>query len=248
MKDINNKKITGNENGISRRHFLKVAGTVTLDIGVGGYVGAKEALPKIVKLADGRAGLPVSGGYLLVDVKKCQGCMSCMLACSLVNEGVENPSLSRIQVIQNSFEKWPDDLTIEQCRQCVDPDCVNACPEDALIVDAQFGNVRRVVDSDKCVGCGACVEACQYTPGRVIMVPEVTYSGDLKARKCDLCADAPYHWDDLGGGPNGIQACVEVCPVSAIQFTAEVPRQEGDTGYKVNLRDSSWSALGYPST
>jgi hypothetical protein len=27
--------------------------------------------------------------------------MSCMLACSLVNEGVENPSLSRIQVIQN---------------------------------------------------------------------------------------------------------------------------------------------------
>jgi protein NrfC len=101
MNDTNQKNTFGSDNGVSRRYFLRVAGTVTLGIGVGGYAGVKEALPKIVKLADGRSGLPVSGGYLLVDLKKCQGCMSCMLACSLVNEGVENPSLSRIQVIQN---------------------------------------------------------------------------------------------------------------------------------------------------
>jgi len=246
MNDTHHKKTTGSDNGVSRRYFLRVAGTVTLGIGVGGYAGVKEALPKIVKLADGRSGLPVSGGYLLVDVKKCQGCMSCMLACSLVNEGVENPSLSRIQIIQNSFEKWPADLTIEQCRQCVDPNCVNACPEEALKVDGKFGNVRRVVDIDKCIGCGACVEACPYTPSRPIMVPDEKYGGDLKARKCELCADAPYHWDPEGGGPKGKQACVEVCPVGAIQFTAEVPQQEGDTGYKVNLRDSKWSAMGYP--
>ena len=75
MNDINHKKTTGSNNGVSRRYFLRVAGSVTLGIGVAGYVGVKEALPKIVKLADGRAGLPVSGGYLLVDVKKCQGCM-----------------------------------------------------------------------------------------------------------------------------------------------------------------------------
>ena len=79
------------------------------------------------------------------------------------------------------------------------------------------------------------------------MVPDEKYDGELKARKCDLCVDAPYHWDILGGGPAGKQACVEVCPVGAIQFTAEVPQQEGDTGYKVNLRDSSWSVLGYPN-
>ena len=132
MNDTIKRRPSGSDNGVSRRYFLRVAGTVTLGIGVGGYAGVKEALPKIVKLADGRSGMPVSGGYLLVDVKKCQGCMSCMLACSLVNEGVENLSLSRIQVIQNSFEKWPDDLTIEQCRQCVDPACVNACPRGCL--------------------------------------------------------------------------------------------------------------------
>ena len=244
--DGNIKKIKPvKEIKMTRRYFLRFAGTVAIGVGAGGYAGVKEALPEIVKIADGRAAIPVSGGYLLVDEKKCQGCVSCMLACSLVNEGVENLSLSRIQVIQNSFEKWPHDLTIEQCRQCVEPACVTACPEDALAVDARFGNVRRVVDVDKCIGCGSCIEECPHTPSRALMATDEKYDGDLKARKCDLCAMSPYHWDPRGGGPKGKQACVEVCPVGAIQFTDTVPKQEGDSGYKVNLRDWTWVTLGY---
>lgn len=42
------------------------------------------------------------------------------------------------------------------------------------------------------------------------------------------------------------QACVEVCPMEAIRFTKEIPIQEGDKGYKVNLRGAEWAALGYP--
>jgi protein NrfC len=38
---------------------------------------------------------------------------------------------------------------------------------------------------------------------------------------------------------------VEVCPLGAIQFTAEVPVQEGDAGYKVNLRGENWKKLGF---
>ena len=246
MIELNQKMKFNSHKRVSRRFFLKVAGSVAIGVGVSGYAGVKEVLPKVVKLADGRSAIPVSEGYLLVDEKKCQGCMSCMLACSLVNEGVENLSLSRIQVIQNSFEKWPDDVAIEQCRQCVDPACVNACPEDALRVDARFGNIRRVVKVDKCVGCGACADECPYTPSRSILAPDENYGDDSKARKCELCANAPFHWDPQGGGPGGKQACVEVCPVGAIQFSTEVPNQKGDSGYKVNLRDYSWSVLGYP--
>ena len=121
MDKNNDSMTTRKDTNITRRYFLRIAGSVAIGVSAGGLAGVKEALPKIVKLADGRSGIPVSGGYLLVDVKKCQGCVSCMLACSLVNEGVENLSLSRIQVIQNSFDKWPHDLSIEQCRQCVDP-------------------------------------------------------------------------------------------------------------------------------
>jgi protein NrfC len=64
------------------------------------------------------------------------------------------------------------------------------------------------------------------------------------ALKCDLCAEARF-WNEKCG-PEGKQACVEVCPVMAIKFTKVIPIQEGDTGYKVNLREGSWEKLGYP--
>jgi protein NrfC len=245
VNDRIDKERKDREKEISRRDFLKYTGTVVLVVGSGCYVAADKGSPKLIKVKDGGAGLPASEGYILVDIKKCQGCTSCMLACSLVHEGVESHSLSRIQVIQNSFESFPDDVTIEQCRQCVDPACVKVCPEDALKINAKYGNVR-MVDRHKCTGCGECVEACPYTPSRPIVVSDEDYKGDMKSRKCDLCANTPYHWDQAGGGPNGKQACVEVCPVGAIKFTKEIPIQEGDDGYKVNLRDRNWQRLGYP--
>jgi protein NrfC len=224
--------------GVTRRNFLETSRNVAIGTVVG------STFSGLFWLDDAVAAIPASEGYLLVDTKKCQGCVSCMLACSLVHEGVENLSLSRIQVLQNSFAKWPDDLTIEQCRQCVEAPCVAACPEDALQIDAAHGNVRRV-DEAKCIGCGLCVEACPFTPSRPIVAPDSDFDGDLKSRKCDLCAGAAYHWDDSGGGPRGKQACVEVCPLGAIRFTAEIPVQEGDSGYKVNLSDANWQKLGY---
>ncbi|MGD8494531.1 MAG: 4Fe-4S dicluster domain-containing protein, partial [Desulfobacterales bacterium] len=127
MKDQGSQKPRKTDIGISRRTFLKRAGGVVVLIGVAGC-DPGERLESLVMLEDGKSGVPVSEGYLLVDTKKCQGCMSCMLACSLVHDGEENLSLARIQIIQNPFGKFPDDLTLEQCRQCVDPACVEACP------------------------------------------------------------------------------------------------------------------------
>ena len=218
---------------ITRRHFIKVTGTIVLVAGTGYHLSASDEI------------LP-SDGYLLVDREKCQGCASCMLACSLVHEGVESLSLARIQIMQNSFEFFPDDLAIEQCRQCVDPPCVKECPTGALEANAKYGNVR-MVNKEKCIGCGACYDACPYTPSRAFVASDKEYEGELKSRKCDLCANTPFHWDEAGGGPDGKQACVEVCPVGAIKFTKKIPKQEGDDGYKVNLRDQNWGKLGYPT-
>jgi protein NrfC len=213
--------------GFSRRDFLKLS--------MGAVAGG--AVPKLIWLGNGLAAIPAAGGYLLVDTRKCQGCMTCMLACSLVHGGRENLSLSRIQVVQNPFERFPEDITLHQCRQCVEPACLEACPTGALHVDEENGNVRRV-DADECIGCMSCVNACPYPPGRAIWSHE-----DGHAQKCDLCVDTP-HWDE-NGGPDGKQACVQVCPLGAIDFTNEIPAQEGDEGYKVNLRGEGWRKLGF---
>jgi protein NrfC len=216
---------------ISRRDFLKFTGKASIGAAVGG------CLVEFIWLDRGIAAIPASEGYLLVDTRKCQGCLSCMLTCSLVHEGIENLSLARIQILQNSFGNFPDDLTMAQCRQCIESPCVEACPEKALYVDKKNGNVRRV-DVKKCIGCKACVQACPFEPSRALWNPERKH-----ALKCDLCSNAPF-WIEKGG-VKGKQACVEVCPLEAIQFTKKIPEQKGDRGYKVNLRGKSWKRLGY---
>ncbi len=240
MNDSGNCENQDGRPEVTRRRFLQASKNVAIGTVVG------STLSGVLWMDNAVAVVPASEGYLLVDTKKCQGCVSCMLSCSLVHEGVENLSLARIQIIQNSFAKWPDDLTIEQCRQCVEPKCVESCPVDAIEANPEHGNVRQV-DTEKCIGCGLCAEACPFTPSRPVMAADDNFDGEKKSRKCDLCAGAAYHWDDAGGGPNGMQACVEVCPVGAIQFTAKVPVQEGDGGYKVNLRGESWGRLGFPT-
>ncbi len=232
MSDRQSDTAATREPEVSRRRFLKTS--------------AGGTLASLVWVDDAVAAIPVSKGYLLVDVKKCQGCVSCMLACSLVHEGKESLSLARIQVIQNSFDKWPDDVTIEQCRQCVRPKCVEDCPTGALTADTKHGDVRRI-DRRKCIGCLTCIDRCPFTPSRPVVVPDEKKEAGVRAEKCDLCAGAAYHWDQRGGGPDGKQACVEVCPVGAIKFTKEIPEQKGDAGYKVNLRGYSWRILGLPT-
>ena len=86
----------------------------------------------------------------------------------------------------------------------------------------------------------ACIDACPYTPGRTVLNHNTS-----KSIKCDLCADTPYWEED--GGPDGKQACVSVCPVGAIKFTRNIPLQEGERGYYVNLRGKGWKKLGYPT-
>ena len=249
---------------ISRREFVKVTGAIVIVAGVSGCAPfaptetpaptrtpppTNPPLPTHTPTAKPATATPVvippADGYLLVDIEKCQGCATCMLACSLIHEGVESLSLSRIQVMQDSFAAFPGDVTIEQCRQCVEPLCVPVCPTGALAADSDWGNVR-MVDKEACIGCGACFDACPFTPSRAFVAADPAYDGEGKSRKCDLCANAPYHWDEAGGGPGGLQACVALCPVGAIAFSKEIPEQLGDAGYKVNLRDESWAALGYP--
>jgi protein NrfC len=212
--------------GLSRRDFIKFSGMAISGIYMIGCEIGKEGRKK------------AEWGFILVDMKKCQGCQSCMLACSLVHEGIISLSASRIQILSDPYGKYPDDILISQCRQCLQPACLAACPTGALARDPDHGNVA-LIDPAKCIGCQNCINACPWSPARPIWNSEGSYS-----QKCDLCAHAD-HWDEVGG-PDGKKACIEACPLGAIAFSKYVPDQSAPDSYEVNLRDSAWRKLGYP--
>jgi protein NrfC len=159
-----------------------------------------------------------------------------MLSCSLTHYGVQNLSLSRIQIMQDSFGKFPYDVKMSPCRQCKTPPCVINCPVGAAYIDTKNGNVRRI-DSKKCIGCKTCIAMCPQQPHRTVWNHEIS-----KSSKCDLCTDTPY-WSEKGG-IGGKQGCVESCPMKAIKFVAQMPDQTETEGYDINLRNEHWFKLG----
>ena len=213
----------------TRRQFLVGAGAV----------GFAAAFGLHLLLPDGVLAIPNAEGFLLVDLKKCQGCGTCMMTCALAHSGSASYTLSRIQIAQDSFVNWPNDVHMAQCHQCKDAPCVDACPVEpvkALKPNPAFGNVR-MIDQELCIGCESCIDACPFTPVRV-QWNHVTG----KSQKCDLCADTPYLGEK--GGPGGTQACVTVCPVGAISFTRLMPGENTEESYYVNLRNAVWQKLG----
>jgi len=89
------------------------------------------------------------------------------------------------------------------CRHCEEPPCIPACPVDAISKHKETGLVR--IDSNTCIGCKLCVEACPY--GGPVGIPvEVKNSKGSYSTKviCDLCDGQP--------------SCVESCPTGALQF------------------------------
>lgn len=217
---------------VTRRTFVKGVGIVGA-VGVGGWAIRGLVVGETV------ATYPAAHGYILVDRFKCATCGSCMLACSMAHSGYSDLSLSRIQITNNPFEKYPNDVAQYQCLQCENPACVAACPTGANHVGPDG---VRLIDPEKCIGCEACVEACPQTPSRC----QWNFI-EKHSQKCDLCENTPF-WNEKGG-PNGKHACEEICPHKAITFTKLMPIQheKSDEGYVVNLRSKDiWGVLGFP--
>jgi anaerobic carbon-monoxide dehydrogenase iron sulfur subunit len=129
---------------------------------------------------------------LHIDANKCTGCLQCEMACSYENYGVFNPAKSRIKIFNFEHEGRKVPYT---CTQCAEAWCLNACPVDAIRIDAATG--AKVVNEATCVGCKVCTIACPFGT--------VNYVADTgKVQKCDLC----------GGDP----ACATACPTGAITY------------------------------
>ena len=206
---------------IDRRKFLKKAVWFIPAVGVFRRF-SKEAQAK-----------PIAGGYdpknhlygMGIDIDKCIGCGRCMEACKTENNVPKEPFFYRTWVERYTIKKdgEVDVETIDPrhektttktketdvlrsffvpklCNQCAHPPCVQVCP-----VGATFSTDDGVVlvDSNRCIGCRYCIQACPY--GARYLHPETE-----TADKCTFC----YHRIVKGLLP----ACVEVCPTQARIF------------------------------
>ncbi len=146
---------------------------------------------------------------ILTDITKCIGCLKCVSACKEVN-GLQFDIPRKWQKEDGlSARNWtsiiqkPDKHFIrKQCRHCLEPACVTACPVGALH-KTELGAV--IYDSDKCLGCRYCMMVCPYGIPRYDWDEPVPY-----IRKCILC------YDRIKDGRQ--PACTEICPEKATIF------------------------------
>ncbi|MGD2039128.1 MAG: 4Fe-4S dicluster domain-containing protein [Desulfobacterales bacterium] len=158
---------------------------------------------------------------IIVDLDRCTGCMTCVIACK--QENLTRPGVWWINILELESEAL-DRITYVRhaCMHCENPPCVAACSQ-AAISRRPDGIV--LIDHEKCIGAGDCVEACPY--GAIHINPASDYFPDQKlpfekgeephrqhppgkASTCTLCV----HRIDVGQEP----ICVIGCPSKAMIF------------------------------
>ena len=113
---------------------------------------------------------------ILLDLNRCTGCMTCVIACK--EENLTRPGVWWNRVLELESESL-NRMTYFRyaCMHCDDPPCVDACPEE-IINKRDDGIV--VLDDGLCTGCRLCLEACPYDAIDFDEEQEI-------AHKCNLC-------------------------------------------------------------
>lgn len=139
---------------------------------------------------------------MLINLKKCVGCYTCVEACQRQNNLV--PAEQFIRFEEKETGNAPN-LHVEtvpmQCMHCEDAPCVSVCPTGASHF-APGGIVA--VDEGRCIGCKYCMVACPYQV-RVVNEEQGT------VEKCRFCTVSALDGTKMC-------TCVEACPTGARMF------------------------------
>lgn len=162
---------------------------------------------------------------MIIDLEKCVGCHACAIACKAEWEVPVDKGRNWVKRLGPSNTKYGLTSTYYPglCNHCDKPACVAVCPAEPVektFKDAKSGKTKTMevaatwkdpfngtvqIDKERCIGCGACADACPYK------ARHVNEEGDEpKADKCTFCVER------LAQGLK--PACVQTCLANARIF------------------------------
>jgi formate dehydrogenase iron-sulfur subunit len=135
------------------------------------------------------------------DMTRCIGCRCCEVACNEQNGNAAEVTWRRVGEIEGgSFPHVRRYHLSMACNHCLEPSCLEGCPTNAY-EKLPNGIVKH--NADSCIGCQYCTWNCPYG------VPQFNPQRRI-VTKCHMCTDR------MSAG--SLPACVEACPVQAIQI------------------------------
>ncbi len=156
---------------------------------------------------------------MVIDLNRCVGCHACAVACKAEWDVPTDNGRNWVRRLGPARTSYGLSKTYYPglCNHCDYPPCVDVCPADTVkktFTCPDTGKTKTMevaatykdpftgvvlIDKDRCLGCGACAEACPY--GARYVNPDLGEDG--KADKCTFCIERI----NAGLEP----ACVQTC-------------------------------------
>lgn len=178
---------------------------------------------------------------IMVDMDRCIGCKTCVIACrnhnNLVNHHSDMPGKIPFYIrvesrLEGTFPDLREDFWVSPCKHCKKAPCSRVCESGAIRKDEQTGIV--LIDESKCQGTKKCIEKCPYN---VIQFNEEKQY----AHKCDMCFDRVTHGQE--------PVCVETCLADALSFgEKEVLKIRAEAAGKEIVKGMSSQSILYAKT
>lgn len=172
---------------------------------------------------------------MIIDLDRCVGCHACAIACKAEWEVPADQGRNWVRRLGPA--QTPHGLSYTYypglCNHCDEPACVTVCPadlEEKTFTDSVTGATKTMavaatwkdpfngtvqIDKARCLGCGACADACPYGARYVNEEGE-----EPKADKCTFCMERVA----AGLEPACVQTCIANARIFGTVDNPEVAR------------------------